>query len=183
VGPLHSNRLALLILMLALALAAPELAGQTRLPWSGELGVGPTYSVHGVGFGGKFTVRATSATWGLGVRHMIFDGARRTVPSCTLGCKPIESFWERSLLAFRRLETSNGWRVFLGAGIGQLQGRRFIGATTEFDRDVSELGLSFATSLYSPREDGLFRFATSANGHVGAGGLSFQLAIGFALSG
>jgi hypothetical protein len=68
---------------------------------------------------------------------LVFDGARRTVPSCRLNCRPIESFWERSLLAFRRISTSNGARVFVGAGIGQLKGRRFIGSTTRFERDVS----------------------------------------------
>ena len=182
-GQPHSSRLPLSILVLALVLAPSGLVSQTPLLWSGELGVGPSYAGHGLGLGGKLTVRATPDTWGLGVRHMVFDGARRTVPSCSLDCKPIESFRERSLLAFRRIATSNGARVFLGAGIGQLRGRRFIGPTTEFDRDVSELGLSFEASLYSASADRLFRFATSANGHVGSGGVSVELAIGFALSG
>jgi hypothetical protein len=183
VGQLHSSCLALPIVVLALVLGPPGLVGQTGLHWSGELGLGPTYSGNGLGFGGKFTVRATPGTWGFGVRHMVFDGARRTVPSCELNCRPIASFWERSLLAFRRISTSNGAQVVLGAGIGQLQRQRFIGSTTQFDRDVSELSLSFEPSFYFPREDGLFRFATSANGHVGSGGLSFQLGIGVALSG
>ena len=75
----------------------------------------------------------------------------------------------------------NRYRIYIGAGIGRLTGRRFIGSSTEFDRDVSEWGFAFDVSAYMPPGHGL-RFTPSAYGHVGPGGVTAGLAAGIGLT-
>ena len=116
--------------------------------------------------------------WGLGVRLMGMDGARRG----TGLFRPIESFREKSVLIHRRIDMFDGLRLYVGAGVGRLTGRRFIGSGTVMDRDVSELGLSFEASAYvNPGR--LVRFAAALNGHVGSGGVVLGLTFGLAFGG
>ena len=166
-------------------LALPQgVAGQTDLRPSSDVGVGLTRAGHGVGLGGKFSLRATPGAWGIGVRLMVMDGARRTILDCSVFCAPRESLRERSLLVYRRIDTPAGARLYLGAGVGRLTGRKFIGSSTDFDPNVREYGASFEAAYYFARTgDAISRFATTANGHIGRGGASIQLTIGFGLSG
>ncbi len=160
----------------------PADVGGTAFPLSVELGLGPGYAGHGVGWGGKISVRFMPRTWGLGVRLMAMDGARRRASSCFIFCNPIESFTEKSVLIHRRIDMFDGLRFYVGAGVGRLTGRRFIGSSTVFDRDVSELGLSFEASAYvNPGR--LVRFAAALNGHVASGGVALGLTFGLAFGG
>jgi hypothetical protein len=172
---------ALVLVLVSMPVGA---AGQNSLRPSGDVGLGVTRAGHGVGLGGKFSVRATPGAWGIGVRLMVMDGARRRLLDCSVFCNPWESLRERSLLVYRRIDTPAGARLYLGAGVGRLTGRKFIGSSTDFDPNVREYGASFEVSYYFARTgDAISRFATTANGHIGRGGASIQLTIGFGLSG
>lgn len=152
------------------------------LPLSVELGLGPGYAGHGVGLSGKFSVRLIPRRWGVGVRLMAMDGARRRSTSCFLFCNPIESFTETSVLIYRRIDTSPGARVYFGAGVGRLSGRRFIGSTTNFERDLSEWGMSFEASAHVTPQQAA-GFAIAANGRVGSGGITLGITVGVELGG
>ena len=65
------------ILLLALALVPSSAVSQDTFPLSVELGLGKGYAGYGMGFSGKASVRVIPRTWGLGVRLMGMDGARR----------------------------------------------------------------------------------------------------------
>jgi len=147
-------------------------------PLSVEFGLGPSHAGHSGGFGGQISVRLVPGTWGLGVRIMGMDGARRRATSCFIFCNPIESFTERSVLIHRRIDKEVS-RFYLGAGIGRLTGRRFIGAGTEFHSDVSELGLSFEASAFV-QPGSRVRFSPTVNGHLGSGGLAVAVTFGLA---
>lgn len=152
------------------------------LPLSVELGLGPGYAGHGVGLSGKFSVRVIPRRWGFGVRLMAMDGARRRSTSCFIFCDPIESFTETSVLIYRRIDTAPGARIYFGAGVGRLSGRRFIGSTTNFERELSELGMSFEASAHvNPRH--AVGFAIAANGRVGSGGITLGVTVGVELGG
>ena len=87
-----------------------------------------------------------------------------------------------SVLVFRRIDSATGTRIYLGAGIGRLSGRRFIGSTTEFERDLSELGMSFEASAYiHPRH--AVGLAIAANGRVGSRGITLGITVGVELGG
>lgn len=133
-------------------------------PLSVELGLGPGYAGHGTELAGKFSVRVVPRTWGLGVRFMVMDGARRRASPCFIFCNTIES------------------RFYVGAGLGRLSGRRFIGSGTELDRDVSELVLAFEASAYlNPGQR--VRINPAAHGHIGAGEVALGITIGVAFGG
>ena len=152
------------------------------LPLSVELGLGPGYAGHGAGLTGKFSLRVIPGRWGVGVRLMAMDGARRRSTSCFIFCNPIESFTETSVLIHRRIDMASGERFYLGVGVGRLSGRRFIGSTTEFERDLSELGMSFEASAYAnPRH--AVGIAIAANGRVGPGGITLGVTFGVELGG
>ena len=170
------------ILLLALAVMPSSAVSQDTFPVSLELGLGRGYAGHGWGLSGKFSLRVIPRTWGIGVRLMAMDGARRRAVSCFIFCNPIESFTEKSVLIHRRIMTSAGSRIYLGTGVGQLSGRRFIGSSSEFDRNVSELGMSFEASTSVPPGAGV-RFALSAQGHVGPGGVAASYTVGVAFGG
>ncbi len=151
-------------------------------PLSVELGLGPGFAGHGGGLSGQISVRLVPKSWGVGVRLMGMDGARRRATSCFIFCNPIESFTEKSVLIHRRIDRSDQARFYLGAGVGRLTGRRFIGSGTEFDRDVSELGLSFEASAYV-QPGSRVRFSPTLNGHLGSGGLAIAITFGMAFGG
>jgi hypothetical protein len=169
-------------LLIALASFSSSAVAQRAFPLSAELGLGLGYAGHGVGTSGKAVVRLAPGSWGVGVRLMGMDGVRRRATSCFIFCNPIESFTEKSVLVYRRIVTSSGSRIYAGAGVGRLSGRRFIGSSTEFDRDLSELGLSLDVSIYLPDGAGI-RFAPGAYGHVGPGGVVLGFTVGVAFTG
>ena len=86
------------------------------------------------------------------------------------------------VLIHRRIDTSQGSRFYLGAGLGRLSGRRFIGSSMEFDRDLSELVLAFEASAYINPEPRV-RITPAAHGHVGAGGVALGITFGVAFGG
>jgi hypothetical protein len=178
------TRTALFVGTVLVVLAMPfGAAAQANLRPSADVGLGLTRAGHGFGLGGKFSLRATPGAWGIGLRLMVMDGAKRTVLDCSVFCAPRESLRERSVLVYRRIDTPDGARVYLGAGVSRLSGRKFIGSSANFDRNVLEYGASFEASYYFARTgDAVSRFATTANGHIGQGGVAIQLTIGFALS-
>ena len=168
------------ILLLALALVPSSAVSQDTFPLSVELGLGKGYAGHGMGFSGKASVRVIPRTWGLGVRLMGMDGARRGGTSSFW--RPIEVFTEKSVLIHRRIVTSTGSRIYIGAGVGRLSGRRFIGSSTEFDKDVSELGMSVEASASVPPGDSV-RLALSTHGHFGPGGVTAGFTISVVFGG
>ena len=66
--------------------------------------------------------------------------------------------------------------------MGRLSGRRFIGSSTEFERDLSELVLAFEASAYM-NPGRRFRITPAAHGHIGAGGVGLGVTFGVALRG
>ena len=146
-----------------------------------EVGIGTGYAGHGVGASGKLLAHVVGPKWGIGARAMHLDGARRRATSCFIFCNPIENFTEKSILLYRRLASADNRHVFFGAGVGVLTGRRFIGSTTEFERDLSEVGLSLDLSLHAPPGSRI-RFAPSAFAHVGSGGITAGIVFGVALA-
>ncbi len=172
------------ILLLAVALAPSPAVSQDTNPLSVELGLGVGTAGHGGGLSGKFAVRVIPRTWGIGVKLMGMDGARRRASPtiCFIFCDPIESFTEKSVLIHRRIVTSGGSRIYIGAGVGRLTGRRFIGSSTEFDTNVSELGMSFEASISVPPGAGI-RLALAAQGHIGPGGVTASFTVGVAVGG
>ena len=169
------------ILLLALAVMPSSAVSQDTSPLSIELGLGLGYAGHGGGLSGKVAVRVIPRTWGIGVRLMAMDGARRGGRGFLFG-GPIESFTEKSVLIHRRIVTSAGTRIYIGAGVGRLSGRRFIGSSTEFEKDVSELGMSVEASAFVPPGDRV-RLAVSAHGHFGPGGVTAGFTVGVAFGG
>ena len=108
------------ILLLALAVMPSAAVSQDTFPVSLELGLARGYAGHGWGWSGKFSLRVIPRTWGIGVRLMAMDGARRREVFCLFNfCKPVEAFTEKSVLIHRRIVTSAGTRIYLGAGVGQ----------------------------------------------------------------
>jgi hypothetical protein len=175
-----------LFLAFILGIGVPAHAtGQDESPafgLSGELGVGLALKGGGLGsFGGKAAARVHvgSGEWAVGVRAMGGDGERRRESPCFLWCEPIETYTETAALLYRIVPLSEGGSaVYVGAGVGHLSGRRFIGSSTELE-DLSETGLSLEAALHSPR--GGARVVLAVQGYVGSGGPLAVATIGLGL--
>ena len=161
--------------------AAAQTEGK-RFGLSGELGVGASKAGHGGSFSGKAAVRVRlgSTAWVIGLRAVGADGERRSVPDSFWG-SAIETFSETAALLYRTLPLSNGDGAFyLGAGIGRLSGRQFMGTSTSIEY-ISELGVSMEAAMHVPQAG--FRFVLAAHGWVGSSRPLMGVTIGFGLGG
>lgn len=159
-------------LTLPLMIGMPECASsqteKNTVGLSGELAVGAAMAGHGGGFAGKAAMRVHpgSGDWVVGVRFTAADGTRRETTDCIWYCNPIESLSEAAALLYRTVPLSDSdGVVYLGAGIGRLTGRQFIGDTSELE-DIGDTGLSVEAALHAPRHG--FRVVLAAQGHFGS---------------
>lgn len=168
-NPRHGVLLALLLLALGMPLSADGQARKEGFGFSAEFGIGGSSAGHGGGVAGKVAMRVHpgSGPWALGVRFIVADGDRRGTTGCWFSpCEALESLTEKAVLLYRKIPTSDGGGAFyLGAGLGHLSGRQFIGSTSELEQ-VSELGLSLEAALHAPARG--LRLVMAANGHIGS---------------
>ena len=183
----RSCRLSLAVLLGVLPGASESHAQATAGPdarVSVDAVLGRSWTGHEPGVAGKLSFRIDRRSWGpwgIGFFAMAADGARRRATDCVWWCDPIESFTEIGALVHRRFTRATGTRFYVGAGIGRLSGRRFVGTTADLE-DVSELIVPFDVTGHFPIAS-RFGFALGFLGHVGPEGISPTVTGGFFFGG
>ncbi len=158
------------LLLLGMPSGAMAQSDAAALAFSGDLGLGlavPTGAAS-ISFGGKAGLRAhlDSGAWAIGVRIMAAGGERRQTGGI-FGSAAEQSTETAALLYRARRSSDDKSALYLGAGVGRLSSRRFMGSSSELE-DVSGVGLAFEAALHAPARGLSFVFA--AQGYAGGGG-------------